>query len=529
MPLYQIPRPVTPISGPAPAVPFTGGLVSQPDARYWRVVPTSEGSARILTGPQVTLGPSFEFKPNQPELVRYQERQRLRFVVDAEPQIDQGAPKQQRYEFVPNQPELRRFADRQALRFVVDAPAQLHQGATRQPSYEFTPNQPELARWAQRERARILGGSPLRVEGATVQPWYVFPVQQPTAAAWAAQWSGVRQSPGPESPLDTGSAPPPPVDVFRVLDQPVRAIARQQPIAAWLLDTPTAGSYLFSVSQPVSRRRFQLPRPKPPIDVTVAPSTQTDLYPVNQPDLSRWLAREQARALGGPVPQTSGATVQAGNFVFPVPQPVRDYYGRDRMPAPTTTLPILGPTVTTGASYEFPVNQPNLTAWLARERSRTLGTGSPYPRTEGATIQQTYVFPVSEPDARFYVRNTFAETKVPIAGAAVVVAQSYEFKVSTPEFRFYAPDAVRYARTGSAPQIDTGATRQQTYIFPVNQPELQAFHRLQLARSLGGSVAYPLDTFATLIVIRPAVVVWEARATYPIDWIGSSNSTTWQG
>lgn len=99
---------------------------------------------------------------------------------------------------------------------------------------------------------------------------------------------------------------------------------------------------------------------------------------------------------------------------------------------------------------------------------------------QGATVQQTYVFPVNQPEQSRYGYTQYnryvVDAKIQANQGATVLRTDPIPPVSRPEMRYYFPDINRYTPsiTGPVEQFN-GATIQQTYIFPPNQPELIAY------------------------------------------------------
>lgn len=402
------------------------------------------------------------------------------------------------------------------------------------------------------------------------------------------------QMPRPLPPIGGPSTTPVPI-VHTVGHQPALARYAGLHVNRFVVDAPKQldgavlhQSYLFAVGQPQSRRQFQIPRAKAPIDVVTAAVTQTDVFRSEQPDAARYAARQALRFLVSAPPRLEGATSQP-SYLFQPNQPELVAYGlkqtsRFLVPAPprfegATTQPSFvfspnqpelsrygrlqalrftvdapkriddGAAAVVPQTYIFPLAQPELRAWLKFDANRV--PAGPTPQTTGPTTQATFIFPVAQPEPRYYVRNTFAETKTPILGVTVVAAQTYEFAVGQPEARRYnLSDVNRLAQPGPEPPLDSttvpqtyvfavsqperrawprfdpndlqtgsphrtaGATNQQTYVFVPNQPEQRSYALLQRARGLGGSVAWPLNTFAPLVPVpRLIQVLLEAAAT----------------
>lgn len=468
--------------------------VKQPDFKYYTPDPNRLllGGGNMGPDPQTdgaTRQQTFVFPISQPEAAYRVPLARSVAQTGPQAQLLTVAVAQTSI-FPPNQPEISRFSAQHALRFVVDAPRQPDQGATVQPSFEFIPNQPEPIRYALRDLARSAGGPVPQLVGATVHDWFVYPVNEPVIG------------PG----------------------------------------------------------RLQLP-PSTRIDVPIA-VVQADVYPVGQPELIARMRLELARQLGGPVAQLEGAPLQQG-YVFPVSQPEIAYQG-PLVASRSQTGPVgqlLGVTITIAQTYLFPPNQPELSRfatpqmlrfvidagkslhqgaavqatsifppnqpeaarYAARELARALG--GPSPQVDGATSHAWFIYPTGQPELRRYTladphRSLLLGPRPQLEGA-IVDAGSFVFPVAQFDWRYAVPDVNRIvAELGPRRQV-TGATTQQTYVFPVNQgerkyyvrvtpvspavpilgifvppapsfefapnqPELRAYVALERARSLGG-------------------------------------------
>lgn len=130
-------------------------------------------------------------------------------------------------------------------------------------------------------------------------------------------------------------------------------------------------------------------------------------HPVNQPDQSWFARRTEQPRLAREVSQ--GATVQAGDPdpIHPINQPNFAYYrySPNRLVDNRTTQILIGPT--NQQTYVFPVNQPEM-RYLTLQRIRYIVDASR--SLTGATIQQTYVFFPNQPELIAYAglqRNRF--------------------------------------------------------------------------------------------------------------------------
>jgi hypothetical protein len=511
MPQYQLPRPMPPIGGATTQQTYVFPQ-NQPDQlRYAAKRGLTAQVTPPLRSEGATSQQTYVFPPNQPEVSRYSAQRGLRTQVAPPPRVE-GATVQAWFIYPPNQPELSRFSARQALRYVVPAPPRVHESvASQAQTYVFPVSQPERKYYVRTTFADT--ELPFDGPSAVVAQTYVFPLSQPDQARAASLQA----------------------------NRFIVAAAKQ------LDGAVVHESYLFTVGQPQGRRQIQMARPKAPIDVTTVAVTQTDVFTSGQTDLARWAERHRHRyQVPAPARVHEGAPPQT--YVFPLTQhyDARYYLRRPIVDAPEQVHD--GAAAAVPQTYVFPIAQPELRAWLKFDANRV--PAGPTPQTAGATNHGSFVFPLGQPEPRYYVRNTAAETKTPILGASVVVAQSYEFAlnqpdpgyfvrrntlaetktpilgatvlvaqtyefaVSQPEARRYnLPDANRHGRTGPVPQV-TGASSQATDVFVPNQPEMQAYARLQRARGLGGSVAWPLDTFAPLVPVPKVIqVLMEAVTT----------------
>jgi hypothetical protein len=291
------------------------------------------------------------------------------------------------------------------------------------------------------------------------------------------------QMPRPMPPILGGGAPVAAQTYLFPVAQPdrsaahglARARASQVEAAKQLDGPPVHQSFLFAVSQPQMRPRIQIPRVRPSLDVLVPIA---EVFKVSQPEA--WLYRRDPRTVtdGGcrpPIVQASVAVTQTDVYQLSEPdqrrwtlRALRDINAmQDGLGSPKQ---LTGPD-TDRASYIFPVNQPEPIRWALREVARTQG-GQPA-QVIGAAVDQTYEFVPNQPNQAAWL----------------------------------LPQGAR--RQGGPTSPNFGPASQPTFVFVPNQPDAIRFSQLQRTRGLGGSVAYPLDTFVTIIT----TTVSRARVT----------------
>lgn len=167
---------------------------------------------------------------------------------------------------------------------------------------------------------------------------------------------------------------------------------------------PSLQSYIFAVGQPQSRRSFQIPRAKAPIDVSTAAVTQTDVFRHTQPEAARYASLHVSRFVVHAPIRLEGATIQP-SFVFQPNQPELARYGRLqalRFVVDTPKRIDDGAAALVPQTYVFSVGQPELRAWLKFDANRV--PARPTPQTTGSTTQASYVFAPNQPELQAYAR-----------------------------------------------------------------------------------------------------------------------------
>jgi hypothetical protein len=244
-------------------------------------------------------------------------------------------------------------------------------------------SQPSPHYYSRDDRAQQAAGARAPIHGAIVQQTYVFPQSQP------------------------------PSDYYR--HEPPRAASTPSvPILG-----PTvapAQTYVFSHHQPERRtwdgRELALARSlgggAGPRFIDVAPIKQTDVFVLLQPDATRYAGLQHLRFVVPAVPQFAGpGAAPTQSDVFTLSQPDQRRY-EPRAIRDVNQLTggagaprrLEGATIDAG-SYIFPVPQPDQIAWARAQLARL--QGGPTPQFDGRTPpQQTYVFPLMQPDAIRY-------------------------------------------------------------------------------------------------------------------------------
>lgn len=411
----------------APIPPVT----TNPSSKYYlpdpnRLVSTNAGPEPQFDG--ATVQPWFIYRPSQP-MFAYYVRDTNRYVLGGgnmgpDAQLD-GATKQQTYAF----PNWAQVDPRYYLRSPWAPPAlpiDVVVGPVPQ-LYVFPLSQPVPWYYLRDTNRYVLGGGNMgpdpQLDGATLQQTYVFPLLSQVDARYYAR----RPWGAPTLPIDVATAVTPQLYVFGLTQPELRWWRRQDPnvlasaIGAAAQFTgatkqstdpippvTTRPDAWFGPLSPAALDLRRMTGPRPQLD---GPAPQPwFLYPLSQPEASRYAMRESARRLSGPAPQLAGATVQ-------------DW-------------------------FLYPVAQPDLrrVTWPDINRYARIG---PTPQSTGATSQQTYIFPVRQPDFRHYVRVTPAGPWTPVLGFISPAGQTFIFPPSQPEMRAYI--ARELARRGIGP------------------------------------------------------------------------------
>lgn len=347
-------------------------------------------------------------------------------------------------------------------------------------SYIFPPSQP-LVYLASRQPI----GAPPRIDGATVDStWFGFPPSQPVL--------GPPQRLQPLVTLRLDGTVADPRSYLFPPSQPLIYLASRQPIDApknleGATSQQTDASLLFLHPQityraasmplaavqyfdgPVFQQTYIFPLSQPliplssrqPVGAKLNPDTvvaQTYVFPPSQPQL---LARfDVNRIIPGPA-RLDGATRDTSSYLFPVSQPL--VYLASRQPLQATPY-FEGATVQ--QTYIFPPSQPDQEREAQRRMLRFIVEAPK--RLDGPSSQQTYVFPTNEPELRRFNELTRLDSIVDAPrywyGFAVVQPQTYVFPVSQPLTPLSSRQPVQ------APVYFEGTTRQQTYVFPPSQP-----------------------------------------------------------
>lgn len=135
-------------------------------------------------------------------------------------------------------------------------------------------------------------------------------------------------------------------------------------------------------------------------------------------------------------------------------------------------------------TYIFPLSQPEPARIIPFINYERYIVDAPK-RFDGATQQQTYIFPQGQPDpaqvTAFLNRNRYlVDAQKRFDGATV--QDWFIYPLQQPEARRWnLPDPNRYPRFGPFPQFE-GATTQPTFVFQPNQPELSRFSETQRNR-----------------------------------------------
>jgi hypothetical protein len=352
------------------------------------------------------------------------------------------------------------------------------QGPTIQPWFIYPVNQPNYALWK-----RVVGNrTSVTLQGATNQQTYVFVPNQPQ------NYADVRQQPNIRPPILGVTVTATQTYLFPV-SQPTTIPYPQQPEIPKRTEGATKQQqYIFPVSQPEYSyykpdiNRFIWEGPDQMFDGAI--KQQTYLFPPNQPDQARYNFPDLNRyPQEGQQPQIhQGATKQATSPIPPVSQP-QNYADQRQQPAPK--LSILGVTVTTAQTYVFSPNQPEFSYYkpdINRFQDELVK------RTEGATNQSTFPIPQTNQPQNYADNRQQPVQPVQVLGTTVIIGQSFVFPVNQPEARYYFPDTNRYTDPVTKRFEGTTPLISQSYIFPVNQPNYAAYKGVY-----GTRIAIPLD------------------------------------
>jgi hypothetical protein len=275
--------------------------------------------------------------------------------------------------------------------------------------------------------------------------------------------------------------------------------------------------------------QIQIPRPKAPIDQGATALATFPVPPLEQPP-DGWYGRgsdafrDVSRRLTGPQPQIhQGPTVQA---TFPVP-PVTENPDQWSSPASAAFRDVNVRIASFQARLEGatalatfpvpPINQPpnqwfGPAALVSVDTRRMTG---PRPQFDGATRQQTYVFPLSQPEGRM-LRYPQAIAETPLETITPgVIPQTYEFTLSQPELSQWRPmlHALRVAVEAPKAVAHYGAAAVSPFsnIFSTAQPELRYFVRL----------TRPADP----VHVQGATI----QATHPVPPVSGPPDGWWRG
>lgn len=476
---------------------------------------------------------------SQPELSRYSLQNHQRYIVQPSPQIHQGAalidssppipilsqPIQLRYRLaslppatIPQtdgaaaatppqsippaailiQPDLSYYA--RTIRIPSLYAAVLDQAAT-SPAQMYTFERPrQLFTISQQQSGVVADGG-----GTTIQDWFVYPTSQPELRRYNLPDPNRYAGPGPVRQTDGSVLQS--VSPIPSVGQPDRA-AWYVPIPSRYLDlvsksftgAPIQQSYLFPPSQPESLANLSQVRYRqdirPFIDTIIFGNVPSYIFPVNQPDPARSSAPQEPRYRSDATRYTDGP-IRQQTYLFPPAQPDQSRWAV----LSAARLSIVGPTIqisTIQQGYLFPVSGFE----FSRSIPRSIIDAPRY--TDGVPVSQSYIFPVPQPERRYYVTHRMSDSGVnrPVEGTTIqatylfptsqsdpyrvagrlqlgqpqqlttsipAVPQSYLFPVGQPDHR-PQPQSLRYLV--QAPVSTIGSTVASTYLFPVGQPVL---------------------------------------------------------
>lgn len=185
---------------------------------------------------------------------------------------------------------------------------------------------------------------------------------------------------------------------------------------------------------------------------------------------------------------------------------------------PTPKPPILGASAVSPQSYEFAQIQPSR-GWYERGYGNRRDVRRPL-AIDIDPIQQSYVFAVGQPVTRRRLQigaaRAITETIVPVSQP-----QTYEFFPAQPELRWYHLRQQHRFDVGVTPAVHTGATTEQTYIFPLSQPYFPKYR-----------VTVAVVPWVDTIIIPPAfpriltLTTWNVPDTL-VTWNTTATCTTW--
>ena len=490
-------------------------------------------SAGAIQGP--TIQPWYIYPTNQPELRAYANAaHRLRHIVPVVPRFEgatvtrtdpippvsnplfnyffrdvnrvtdarlrgstwqyEGAKVEQEYIFPVSQPEMNRYeALKQGWRHIV-ASARLFEGVVPTQNLWYATSNP-LFNYYFRDVNRLtdarLQGESWQYEGATVQQEYIFPVSQPELLRYARAHALrfiVDAIPRLETIqyIEIYPTKQPELNRFAMIKDSSRNMPAVTPrlegaTVQQKYDFPTNQPELSRFAVPIHSLR-NMPMPVPRLEgATVMPTYE--FFP-NQPEQNRIaLLRNALRFIVDAKPRFEGSTIQQ-EYIFPVGSP--DFARYDRVNQAWRYI-VAAKERLEGATiqqeYIFPVGSPDFARYDIPRQGWRYIVAAPPQLHQGATIQDIEMYFPNQPELNRFRALRESSRNMPAPMPRFETIQDIEmYFPNQADQAAYAVVAQRNRRIVDAKPRFEGATIQPGYIFPVSQPEMVAYSRLQRLR-----------------------------------------------
>lgn len=404
--------------------------------------PLSPGPTRQQTFPVPPVG--------QPALDRYAVVQHQnRYLTGPQPQIHSGPTIQATHPTPPVSNPLFNYYRPDVNRYMWEGPDQMFEGATKQQQFIFPPNQPEYRRQSVYNRNQF---------NSSPTPQFAGDTSTTIFATYTAIGSpGIRMVVRAKE-ISFAALPITQTDVF-TLSQPLLLTPPrwQPPVISYFEGATVQDTSIFTQDVYIEGPTLRIIQSAK--EIHQAPAVVTaDVYPAPQLPLF-----STGRQMPSAAQRFEGATTQQ-QFLFPPyqpePQQVSKLIQQNRFLVDAVKY---SDGATVQQTHPVPPLSNPLFRYYLPDINRHLWEG-PDQLLEGATSQQTFVFPPNQPRREFDSRQPLDATKY--FDGAIRDTASFLFPVPQPrrELESRQPvDAVRYSE---------GATAQQQFIFPPSQPTL---------------------------------------------------------
>ena len=173
--------------------------------------------------------------------------------------------------------------------------------------------------------------------------------------------------------------------------------------------------------------RYDVPTKLPILGASIM---RTDpIPPVSQP-LFNYYVPSINRYIDEVIKQVSGSTNVRTDPIPPVSNPLFNYY----KPEINRYIDSVVKSLTGGTTQQTYLGFKSLFVWNG---SSVVESAVATP-ISGSSVQQTYLFPLSEPVFNYYRRNTFSDVFFYEHFASATVAQTYIFPLSQPEYQLFS-------------------------------------------------------------------------------------------